>query len=114
MAAYAKAWQAANKVVYSSTLAAPLTSKTRLERGFDATAVRELKAVATDDLLVGGPNLAAQALAAGLVDEIVLFVWPILLGGRNPALPTDTHADLELISEHRFRSGVVHHKYRVR
>ena len=112
MADYASAWQAADKVVYSSTLSAPLTVKTRLERHFDPSAVRELKAAADTDLLVGGPNLAAQALAAGLVDELALLVWPVLLGGRNPALP-DSRADLELIDEHRFSSGVVHLRYRI-
>jgi dihydrofolate reductase len=113
MADYASAWQAADKVVYSSTLAGPLTADTRLERHFDPRAVLDLKAAATRDLLVGGPNLAAQALAAGLVDELALFVWPVILGGRNPALPTDTRADLELIDEHRFGSGVVHLRYRL-
>jgi dihydrofolate reductase len=110
---YAGAWQAADKVVYSSALAAPTTANTRLERHFDASAVLDLKAAATRDLLVGGPHLAAQALAAGLVDELALFVWPVILGGRNPALPTDTRADLELIDEHRFSSGVVHLRYHI-
>ena len=110
---YARAWQAADKVVYSSTLTAPLTTKTRLERHFDATAVRERKADSGTDLLVGGPTLAAQALAAGLVDEVTLFVWPIVLGGRKPALQADTRADLELVDEHRFTNGVVHLRYRV-
>ena len=111
---YANAWQAADKVVYSSTLNAPLTANTRLERNFDAVAVAGLKATASGDLLVGGPNLAAQAFAAGLVDEVVLYVWPFILGGRNPALPTDVQVDLELIDEHRFDNGVVHLRYRVR
>jgi dihydrofolate reductase len=75
--------------------------------------VHDLKAAATRDLIVGGPNLAAQALAAGLVDELRLFVWPVVLGGRNPALPTDTRTDLELLDEHRFASGVVQLRYRV-
>ncbi|MFC7994700.1 dihydrofolate reductase family protein [Streptomyces rochei] len=114
MADYAGAWQAADKVVYSSTLAEPSTARTRLERRFDPGAVHDLKATAGGDLLVGGPNLAAQALAAGLVDEIALFVWPIVLGGRNPALPTDARIDLELVGEHRFGNGVVHLRYRVR
>ena len=73
-----------------------------------------MKATASSDLLVGGPNLAAQAFAAGLVDEVVLYVWPIILGGRNPALPTDVRVDLELIDEHRFGNGVVQLRYRVR
>jgi dihydrofolate reductase len=113
MADYASVWQAADKVVYSSTLAAPRTTNTRLERRFDPGAIHDLKATATSDLLVGGPNLAAQALAAGLVDELALFVWPVVLGGRTPALPTDLRVDLKLIDEHRFRSGVVHLRYRL-
>ena len=114
MADYANVWQAAEKVVYSSTLAATSTANTRLERHFDPTVVNDLKAAASRDLVVGGPNLAAQALAAGLVDELRLFVWPVVLGGRTPALPTDTRADLELLDEHRFGNGVVQLRYRVR
>lgn len=94
-----------------STLTPPATANTRLERHFDPSAVHELKAGAGKDLLVGGPNLAAQALVAGLVDELALFVWPVVLGGRKPELPTDARADLELIDEHRFGSGVVHLRY---
>jgi dihydrofolate reductase len=114
MADFASAWQAADKVVYSSTLAAPLTANTRLERHFDPGAVLHLKTAARRDLIVGGPHLAAQALVAGLVDELALFVWPVILGGRNLALPTETRADLELIDEHRFDNGVVHLRYRLR
>ncbi len=111
---YARVWQAADKVVYSSSLDAPVTAKTRLERGFDPDAVRALKAAATSDLLVGGPNLAAQAIGAGVVDELLLFVWPIVLGGRKPALSTERRVDLELIDEDRFANGVVRLRYRVR
>jgi dihydrofolate reductase len=113
-ARYARVWQAADKVVYSSTLATPSTAHTRLERHFDPRAVHDQKAAADRDLLVGGPNLAAQALAAGLVDELQLFVWPVLLGGRNPALPADARAGLELLDEHRFANGVVQLRYRLR
>ena len=113
MADYATAWRAADKVVYSRTLEGPLTANTRLERRFDPRAVRDLKAAAARDLLVGGPNLAGQALAAGLVDELALFVWPVVLGGRNPALQVG-RTDLELIDERRFGSGAVHVRYRVR
>jgi dihydrofolate reductase len=109
---FANAWQAAAKVVYSTTLAAASTANTRLERNFDPGAVRDLKAAAKRDLLVGGPNLAAQALEAGLVDECQLFIWPILLGGGKPALKIDTRADLELVDERRFGNGVVHLRYR--
>jgi dihydrofolate reductase len=113
MADYASAWRAADKVVYSSTLVATSTANTRLEAHFEPRAVQDLKAAASRDLIVGGPNLAAQALAAGLVDELRLFVWPVVLGGRNPALPTGTRADLELLDEHRFSNGVVHLRYGV-
>lgn len=113
-ATYARVWQAADKVVYSSTLDEPCTQRTRLERSFDPAAVRELKTGAEHDLLVGGPHLAAQALAAGLVDEVVLFVWPVLLGGRNPVLAADRRVDLDLLDEHRFASGVVQLRYAVR
>ena len=112
-ASYAKVWQAADKVVYSSTLAAPSTANTRLERHFDPIALVDLKAAAKKDLVVGGPNLAAQALSAGLVDEVHLFVWPVVLGGRKPALPTDMRADLKLLDEHPFSSGVVQLRYRL-
>jgi dihydrofolate reductase len=112
-AEYASAWEAADKVVYSSTLTAPATTSTRLERHFEPKVVIALKAASDGDLLIGGPTLAAQALAAGLVDEVALFVWPISLGGRNPALPTDTRLDLELVDEHRFENGVVYLRYRV-
>ena len=114
MGDFANVWQAADKVVYSSTLTAPATANTRLVRHFDPSAVRELKAARDVDLLVGGPNLAAQALVAGLVDELALFVWPVILGGRNPALPAGTRVDLELIDMHRFTGGAVHLRYRVR
>ena len=109
---FAKAWQAADKVVYSTTLAAASTANTRLERRFDAGAVRDLKAAARSDLIVGGPNLAAQAFKAGLVDECQLFIWPVVLGGGKPALATDMRAELALLDERRFSNGVVHLRYR--
>lgn len=109
---FANTWQAADKVVYSTTLAAVPTAKTQLERHFDPGAIHDLKATASSDLIIGGPNLAAQAFRAGLVDECRLFVWPVVLGGRNPALPTDTRAELELLDERRFGNGVVHLRYR--
>jgi dihydrofolate reductase len=109
---FANTWQAADKVVYSTSLAAVPTVNTRLERHFDPGAVRDLKAAAKSDLIVGGPNLAAQALEAGLVDECQLFIWPVILGGRKPALPTDVRVDLELLDERRFRNGVLRVRYR--
>ena len=113
MSDYANAWKAAEKVVYSTTLDAVSTANTQLERRFDPGAVHDLKAAASRDLLVGGPNLAAQAFKAGLVDECHLFIWPVVLGGGNPALAIDTRADLELLDERRFSNGVVYLRYRL-
>lgn len=101
MADFASAWKAANKVDYSTTLAAVSTADTRLERHFDPAAIRQLKATVGSDLTVGGANLAAQAFKAGLVDECQLFVWPTLVGGGKPGLSTDIRADLGLLDEHR-------------
>src|SRR5881394_759785 len=112
MADFASAWQAANKVVYSTTLAAVSTADTRLERLFDPAAVHQLKATVGSDLTVGGANLAAQAFKAGLVDECQLFVWPTVVGGGKPGLPTGVRTDLELLDERRFRNGVVYLRYR--
>lgn len=112
MADFASAWQAASKVVYSTTLPAVSTTDTRLERRFDPAAVHELKATAGSDLTVGGANLATQAFKAGLVDECQLFILPIVVGGGKPGLPTGMRADLELLDERRFRNGVVHLCYR--
>ncbi|GAB2689508.1 dihydrofolate reductase family protein [Nocardia thraciensis] len=110
---FATAWQAANKVVYSTTLAAASTAKTRLEQRFDAASVRDMKASAPSDLTVGGAHLAAQAFTAGLVDECQLFVWPWIIGGGKPALPSDTRTELELLDERRFESGVVYLRYHI-
>ena len=112
MSDFANVWQAADKVVYSTTLAAVSTVNTRLERRFDPGAVHDLKAAARSDLIVGGPNLAAQAVKAGLVDECHLFIWPVVLGGGKPALPTDRRVELALLDERRFANGVVHLRYR--
>jgi dihydrofolate reductase len=110
---FAELWQAADKIVYSTTLATPSTARTRIERTFDPQAVRELKAAADRDLLVGGPELAAQAFAAGLVDECHLFLAPIMVGGGKRSLPDHIRLRLELLDERRFDSGMVHLRYRV-
>jgi dihydrofolate reductase len=112
MADFASAWQAANKVVYSTTLAAVSTADTRLERHFDPATVHQLKATVGSDLTVGGANLATQAFKAGLVDECQVFVWPMVVGGGKPGLPTGIRADLELLDERRFGNGVVYLRYR--
>jgi dihydrofolate reductase len=109
---FAQIWQAADKVVYSTTLAAAATTRTRIERDFDPEAVRQLKAAAERDLTVGGPALAAQAITAGLVDEVHLFVWPVVLGGGKPFLPNRVRLQLELLDERRFGNGAVYLRYR--
>ena len=111
---YAEIWQATDKIVYSKTLEAVSSARTRLEREFDSDAVRQLKASAGRDITVGGPNLAAQAIKAELVDEVHLLVSPIVVGGGNPALPDDVRVELELLDERRFANGVVHVHYRIR
>lgn len=110
-AEFARVWQAADKVVYSTTLQDVSTDRTRLEHSFDPDAVRELKGSATGDLAVGGANLAAHAFKEGLVDEVHLLIYPVLLGGGKPALPSDVNAEFSLVEERRF-SDVVYLRYR--
>jgi dihydrofolate reductase len=109
---YAEIWRAADKVVYSRSLQAPASQRTRLEPDFDPEAVREMKASAKGDLSLGGPHLAAQAMRAGLVDELRLFLAPVVVGAGNPALPSDLRVPLELIDERRFGNGTVYLRYR--
>jgi dihydrofolate reductase len=111
---FAAIWRAADKIVYSTTLSTVSTKKTRIERSFDVDAVRRLKSAAGHDLMIGGPTLAARAFAAGLVDECQLFLTPIIVGGGKRALPDGVRLDLELVDERRFRSGVVHLRYRTK
>jgi dihydrofolate reductase len=108
---FAEIWQAADKVVYSRTLQAAATTRTRIERAFDPEAVRRLKAAAERDLTVGGPDLGAQAITAGLADEYHLFVWPVVVGGGKPFLPSRVRLQLELLDERRFGNGVVYLRY---
>jgi dihydrofolate reductase len=105
-------WQAADKVVYSKTLEKVSSAKTRIERDFDPEAVRRMKAAAGRDISVGGPELAAQAIKAGLVDEFQMFITPVIVGGGKPSLPSDVRQKLELLDERRFGNGVVYLKYR--
>ena len=108
---FAKIWQAAEKIVYSSTLGDVSSAKTRIQRSFEAEEVRELKATAQRDVTVGGADLAAQAIKAGLVDELHLFVTPVIVGGGKPALPNGVWLTLELLDIRRFEGGVVHLRY---
>lgn len=111
---FGELWRAAEKVVYSRTLRAPSTPRTRIEREFDVEAIRRQKETSGSDITVGGAELGGQAIAAGLVDELQLFLNPILVGGGKQALPAAVRVALELSEERRFRGGVVFLRYRVR
>jgi dihydrofolate reductase len=113
MADFANVWQAADKVVFSTTLDAASTARTRLERSFDPTSVRDLKASATSDLTIGGAHVAGHALDAGLVDELHLFIHPIVVGGGKPGLPSNVRFDVELLDHRRFSNGVLYLSYRI-
>lgn len=111
---YARDWQAADKVVYSSTLESVSSERTRIERSFDPEAVRRLKAGSDRDLSIDGPNLAAQAITAGLVDEYHLFTTTSVVGGGTRFFPEGARLDLALVRERSFDSGLVHTHYRAR
>jgi dihydrofolate reductase len=111
---YTEIWQGADKVVYSTTLEAVSSARTRIERRFDAESVRRLKASAERDITVAGPELAAQAIRAGLVDEYHQFLTPVVVGGGKAFLPDQVSLSLELLDERRFGNGVVHLHYRTR
>jgi dihydrofolate reductase len=108
---YASLWQAADKVIYSRTLDAVSTRRTRLVHDFDPDEIRRVKAAAARDLSIGGPELAGQALAAGLVDELQLLLTPIIVGGGNAALPHNVRLRLSLVEERRFGNGTVFLRY---
>jgi dihydrofolate reductase len=111
---FAEIWRAADKIVYSNTLESVSSARTRIERDFDAEAVRQLKETAGHDLTVGGAALAAQAIRAGLVDEYHFFFVPVLVGAGKRALPDGVREELELLDERRFGTGVVFLRYRQR
>src|SRR2546423_1701186 len=109
---FAEIWQEADKIVYSRTLETVSSARTRIERDFDPEEIRQLKAQAVGDLTVGGPELAGQAIEAGLVDEYHLIVAPVVVGGGKRSLPDDVRVQLELLDERRFGNGMVHLHYR--
>ena len=109
---YAEIWRAADKIVFSRTLDTVSSERTRIERSFDPEAVREMKTAADRDISVGGPELAAQAIQAGLVDEIGLFLAPVVVGGGIRALPDGVRLSLELLDERRFGNGTIYLRYR--
>ena len=110
---YAEIWRASDKVVYSRTLETVSSARTRIEREFDAGAIRRLKETSPSDISIGGAEIAGQALAEGLVDECHLFLGPVLVGGGKRALPAGVHVGLALVDERRFGNGVVHLHYRL-
>ena len=111
---YGDIWRAADKVVYSRSMETVSSERTRIERSFDPDAIRQMKAAADRDISVGGPTLAAQALRAGLVDEIRLFLAPIVVGGGTRGLPDEVRLALELLDERRFANGMVYLRYRAK
>jgi dihydrofolate reductase len=111
---FAEIWQSAEKVVYSRTLQSVSSARTRIERVFDPERIRQLKDRSGRDITVGGPEIAGQAIDAGLVDECHLFLGPVVLGGGKRALPANVRAQLDLLDERRFGTGVVHLHYRFR
>jgi len=114
MREYAEIWQAADKFVYSKTLQAVSTRKTRLERSFDPTVIQQLKETAGHDIVIGGPGLAAHAFRAGLIDEVHLFLTPVIVGGGKQSLPDNVRLELELLEERRFGNGTVYLRYRTK
>jgi dihydrofolate reductase len=111
---FAQVWQATDKIVYSRTLASASTRKTQIERNFDPEAIRQLKKTVQQDISIGGPELAAHAFRAGLIDECHLFLTPIIVGGGKPSLPDNVRLELELLEERRFGNGMVFLRYRTR
>jgi dihydrofolate reductase len=111
---YTEIWRAADKVVYSRTLDAVSSERTRLERSFDPDTIAQMKATTESDIGIGGPNLAAHAIRAGLVDEIHLFLTPIVIGSGTAALPDDARVELALLDDRRFANGTVYLRYRTR
>ena len=111
---FAQIWEAANKIVYSRTLAAASTRNTQIQRNFNPEAIQQLKETVPHDIAIGGPELAAHAFRSGLIDECHLFLTPILVGGGKPSLPDNVRLELELLEERRFRNGMVFLRYRTR
>ena len=111
---FAQVWQAADKIVYSKTLAVASTRKTQIERNFNPEAIKQLKNTTQQDISIGGPGLAAHAFRSGLIDECHLFLTPVIVGGGKPALPDNVRLGLQLMEERRFGNGMVYLHYRTR
>lgn len=108
---YAGIWQAADKIVYSRTLPAAHTARTRIEREFDPEAIKQLKQTSARDISIGGPELAGQAFKFGLIDECHLLLWPVVVGGGKPAFPSNTSLNFKLLEERRFENGTAFLRY---
>jgi dihydrofolate reductase len=113
IADFAALWNATDKIVYSTSLASVTTARTRIERSFDPDAIHELKFSSARDISIGGANFSAQVLRAGLVDELRLYLVPVVVGGGTAFLPDDIRLDLALVDEHRFSAGTVFLRYSV-
>jgi dihydrofolate reductase len=111
---YAAIWQSADKIVYSETLAAVTTPKTRLDRSFDPQSVRAMVTDQEQDVSIGGPTLASHALRAGIVDDIHLFIVPHIVGGGTPCWPAGLPLQLDLAEQERFSDGTVYLHYTTR
>jgi dihydrofolate reductase len=110
---FARVWQAADKIVYSNTLSEPRSQRTRIERTFDPEAVRRLKVESERDINIAGPELASYAIRAGLVDELLMIVHPVIVGGGKRYLPSGVQNDLKVIGEERLNSGAVVLRYSI-
>jgi dihydrofolate reductase len=111
---FAEIWRAADKVVYSRTLATAASARTRIEPDFDPEAIGRMKATAERDISISGPDLAGQAFEAGLVDECILIVAPVLVGGGKRSLPDGVHLRLDLLDQRRFDNGMVFLRFAAR
>lgn len=110
---FVQIWRSANKIVYSKTLEAAVTTRTRIERGFDPKAIRQMITSADRDIAIGGPHLAQYAFKAGLVDECQLFIVPVLVGGGKQCFPSNVRLNLDLLNVHHFANGTVYLRYHV-
>ena len=111
---FARIWQAADKVVLSRTLESVSSPRTRLERRFDPDALARFVADADRDVSIGGPTLAAEALRAGIVDEVHVFRSPVVVGGGTAALQDGLRLDLTLVDARSFGNGTTYSRYAVR
>jgi dihydrofolate reductase len=109
---YAKIWHNANKVVYSTSLSEVTIANTTIEQSFDLARIQEMVAESDKDFDIGGPQLAAEAIKAGIIDEYHQIIAPVMIGGGTHWLPKEVKAELQLVDVQKFENGFVHLKYR--